>query len=95
MKNMGLKLKIFSGYFVLVILSVFLIFLFCKEQVKNRMSDNRTTNAPRLPLSPVGKERAPTDNDWGHLQQTSLNRRSSERLSPPITASRFYSFAGG
>lgn len=34
---MGLKLKIFSGYFVLVILSVFLIFLFYNEQAKKRM----------------------------------------------------------
>ena len=48
---MGLKLKIFCGYFVLVILSVFLIFLFYNEQAKKRMfrkSEQELTNMHRL-----------------------------------------------
>lgn len=45
--------------------------LFRFDRFKTECPDSRTTNAPRLPLSPVGKERAPADNDYEHLQQTS------------------------
>lgn len=48
---MGLKLKIFCGYFVLVILSVLLIFLFYNEQAKKRIfrkSEQELANMHRL-----------------------------------------------